>query len=620
MRRNGRERDFSQELSSEIDAWLRGDTSRRGALARLLGASALAAAPFLHSRGAAAAWRTAAPHYETLVRQAKADLASPDTPLGRAQAEAVHASTEGPKDGSAYRAVEAAKKFKGATLNMTYESGLQALEPRNFSGPLWQDLTGISSTVVELSHPDQYSKPIAEHIAQSGAYDILDIEPAWIPSLADGGVIAPIDDYVAKHMNQADLDDYHPLYKFLPTYKGKRWGFFDDGDVFALYYRRDVFEDPKLQAAYKAKFNQELRPPTSWPEYDRIAQFITDQLAPKIYGAAHFRKAGSPGNQFDFLQHFRANGGKFFDPTTMKAQLNTPIGIRTLQEMVAANKASMPGNNDLDAVGLWAAWLQGKVAMIYSWPPTGRMSENYAQRDKAINFVPASTIAGKVGYTLVPGNPEMASGYVKALAADFAECRGGVSVHAVDDVSGNLAGARDAAVHAAGSVPAVALHLAALPLAVAVGKGISRQSLELRERLGGGPGHAGGTGLRPHHRPHVHLRLGRRGPGSCTRAGKCGVGCGHREGRCGVAARGVRAIHEAAGLVCRPYDQDSRHGRHAELKDRGRSRVGRPRHICRWMPVCATCRLSRLRSHEAAGSPPGPTGTSTGCWWPRRFC
>ena len=418
MRRNGRERDFSQELSSEIDAWLRGDTSRRGALARLLGASALAAAPFLHSRGAAAAWRTAAPHYETLVRQAKADLASPDTPLGRAQAEAVHASTEGPKDGSAYRAVEAAKKFKGATLNMTYKSGLQALEPRNFSGPLWQDLTGISSTVVELSHPDQYSKPIAEHIAQSGAYDILDIEPAWIPSLADGGVIAPIDDYVAKHMNQADLDDYHPLYKFLPTYKGKRWGFFDDGDVFALYYRRDVFEDPKLQAAYKAKFNQELRPPTSWPEYDRIAQFITDQMAPKIYGAAHFRKAGSPGNQFDFLQHFRANGGKFFDPTTMKAQLNTPIGIRTLQEMVAANKASMPGNNDLDAVGLWAAWLQGKVAMIYSWPPTGRMSENYAQRDKAINFVPASTIAGKVGYTLVPGNPEMASGYVKALAAD----------------------------------------------------------------------------------------------------------------------------------------------------------------------------------------------------------
>ena len=53
---------------------------------------------------------------------------------------------------------------------MTYEAGLQALDPRNFSGPLWEQFTGIKSNVVELSHPDQYSKPVAEHIAASGAY------------------------------------------------------------------------------------------------------------------------------------------------------------------------------------------------------------------------------------------------------------------------------------------------------------------------------------------------------------------------------------------------------------------------------------------------------------------
>ncbi|HET9018138.1 MAG TPA: extracellular solute-binding protein, partial [Acetobacteraceae bacterium] len=407
---------YRKALSREIDAWLRGDLSRRGALGRLLG---LAAGGTLLAGPAFATSQLALRHANSLLHQAKVDLASPDTPLGRAQADAVHASTQAPQDGSAFRAVAAAKKFKGATISMTYEAGLQALEPRNFSGPLWQDLTGISSNVVELSHPDQYSKPIAEHIAQSGAYDVIDIEPDWIPSLADGGVIAPIDDYVGKYMNKADLDDYHPLYKNLPTYKGKRWGFFDDGDQWALYYRRDLFEDGKLKAAYRAKFNQDLQVPRTWDEYNQVAQFITDQLAPKVYGAAHFRKAGSPGNQFAFAQQFRANGGKFFDEKTMKAQLNTPAGVLTLKQMVAANKASIPGNNDLDAVAQWAAWLQGKVAMIFSWPPTGRMSENYAQRDKAINFVPSSAIAGKVGYTVVPGgNGEMASGYVKALTTD----------------------------------------------------------------------------------------------------------------------------------------------------------------------------------------------------------
>ena len=208
---------------------------------------------------------------------------------------------------------------------MTYEAGLQALDPRNFSGPLWEQLTGIKSNVVELSHPDQYSKPIAEHIAGSGAYDILDIEPAWTPSLADGGVIAPLDDYIAKYMNMADLEDYHPLYKALPTYKGKIWGFFDDGDMFALYYRKDIFEDPKLKEAYQAKFGKALEVPKTWEDYAQVAQFITDQMAPNVYGAGHFRKAGSPGNQFDFLQQFRANGGVFFDDS-MKAQLASDAG------------------------------------------------------------------------------------------------------------------------------------------------------------------------------------------------------------------------------------------------------------------------------------------------------
>lgn len=403
------QRDFQAGLSAEVDAFLRGEPTRRDFIRR-----------FGEMAGMIALGSSAVPLFaQNALAQAAVDLADIGTPLGKAQAAAMKASTEGPADGSAFRAVQAAKKYKGVTLSMTYEAGLQALDPRNFSGPVWEQLTGIKSNVAELSHPDQYSKPIAEHIANSGAYDILDIEPAWTPSMADGGVIQPLDDYIAKFMNKADLDDYHPLFKALPTYKGKIWGFFDDGDMFALYYRKDIFEDPKLKDAYQKKFAKPLAPPATWEDYSQIAQFITDQMAPNVYGAAHFRKAGAPGNQYDFLQQYRANGGAFFDGG-MKAQLDSPAGVKTFQNMLAANKASIPGNNELDAVSVWVAWLQGKVAMIYSWPPTGRMSANYSQSAKAINFVPQSQIAGKVGYALVPGNPEHATGYNKALAADSA--------------------------------------------------------------------------------------------------------------------------------------------------------------------------------------------------------
>lgn len=407
---NDREkRDFNAGLESEVDALLRGEPTRREFITRfgqMTGMLALSG-PMLSSM---TSWALA---------QQQMELADPGSPLGKAQAEALKASSDGPAEGSAYRAVAAAKQFSGTTLNMTYEAGLQALDPRNFSGPMWEQLTGIKSNVVELSNPDQYSKAVAEHIAGSGAYDVLDISPAWTPSLADGGVIAPLDDYIAKYMNMDDFEDYHPLYKSLPSYKGKIWGFFDDGDIFALYYRKDIFEDPKMMDAYQAKFGAALAPPKTWEEYAQIAQFITDQMAPNVYGAGHFRKAGSPGNQFDFLQQFRANGGQLFDEN-MKAQIATPAGVKTLQNMAAANAASIPGNNELDAVSLWAAFLTGKVAMIYSWPPSGRMAADYSQSATAINFIPHSQIAGKVGYAVVPGNPEHAVGYNKALAADSA--------------------------------------------------------------------------------------------------------------------------------------------------------------------------------------------------------
>ena len=252
MSRERKQREFQAGLAEEVDAWLRGDTSKRTFLKRLVG---LAAPPRWRGRASPCS----AAGLGASAARAAVELADPSTPLGQAQAAAVKASTEGPPENSAYRAVQAGKQYQRRHPQHDLRvrpAGARAAEL--FRARCGRQLTGINFNVVELPHPDQYSKPIAEHIAGSGAYDVLDIEPAWIPSLADGGVILPIDDYVAKYMDKADLDDYHPLYKSFPTYKGKRWGFFDDGDVFALYYRNDIFGDPKLQQAYQAKFGKTL--------------------------------------------------------------------------------------------------------------------------------------------------------------------------------------------------------------------------------------------------------------------------------------------------------------------------------------------------------------------------
>ena len=101
-------------LSRELDAWLRGDRSRRHVLAGLLGVAAAAGGTFLPAGAEAASRATGlGRHQDSALRLAAVELASPDTPLGKAQAAAVKASTEGPADGSAFRAVQAAKQVQG---------------------------------------------------------------------------------------------------------------------------------------------------------------------------------------------------------------------------------------------------------------------------------------------------------------------------------------------------------------------------------------------------------------------------------------------------------------------------------------------------------------------------
>lgn len=335
-------------------------------------------------------------------------------------AAAIEASTGGAavRDPIATTAVNAAKQYKGLSMGRINEAGPQALDDKNFSGPLWEKLTGIKTNLTEAPFAQIRTKIIAEDLAKSGALDSVELSPAWLPDFADQDVLIPIDSLIRKYKAQATLADLHPLYRGLARYKGKTWGFFDDGDVWALYYRKDIFGNGKLKSAYKAKFKRDLRVPRTWDEFNQVAQFITDQLAPKVYGTGMGRALGNPGNQFYFFQQFRANGGRFFNPTTMKAEINNAIAVKTMNQILLQNKASPPGVEKLDFISGWGLWLQGKTAMIMAWPPTGRISENILQREKAFATLPKSKIVGKTGYARVPGqNGEHAGAFIKGVMA-----------------------------------------------------------------------------------------------------------------------------------------------------------------------------------------------------------
>ncbi len=307
------------------------------------------------------------------------------------------------------------------------------------------------------------------------------------------------------------------LQTIAPTYRDnqmkvddKIFGFPDDGDVFVMYYRKDIFDDPKLKEEFKAKAGRDLTVPKTWAEFDEVGQFLTDKLQPKTYGAAFFRQP--PYTMFMFEERFRTEGGKFFDPETMKATINSDVGVKVLTDMRNENKFMPPGVEQFGFVENLAAFLSGQTAMTISWPPYGRWAAGYGSDQEALSWVPKSTIAGKVGYALPPGgHPQLAAGFALSVSS---ACKNKEAAYLFiqwlnsEEISMQRVHAAD---RPARSVPGLALHQHRVPERVAGGEGVSRDPGRRRQDRPARPVAAADRQVRGGAAPDGQQAVGRRG-------------------------------------------------------------------------------------------------------------
>jgi multiple sugar transport system substrate-binding protein len=321
---------------------------------------------------------------------------------------------------SAEAAVAAAQQYSGVTLNYLSESALMAEGPKQFSGPEWQELTGITINVVEKPFPELFPTMVQEHIAATGALDVMDVVPAWMADMVTQGIVEPLDPYIEQFMNPADLEDFHPVYRNLMNYGGGIYGLFDDGDTFLLYYNREIFDNPEYQQEFEEEFGRPLAPPATWDEYNEVQAFLTEKGNGEWWGGASQR---NPSQVYHWwMVEFRTRGGKFFDEETMDATLDTPPGIDTLNRMLESNKSMPPGVEQWDFPTVFSNWMEGKLAMVGgTWPPFGRFSERYGAETVQMEWLPPSQVAGKVSYAPLPGGySALASGFMLCVSSDSA--------------------------------------------------------------------------------------------------------------------------------------------------------------------------------------------------------
>ena len=319
---------------------------------------------------------------------------------------------------AADQAVEAAGQYAGETLTITWEAPLQALDPISHSGPIWEGLTGVKINVVEMPINELFTRTIAEHRAGTGVYDMLNVVPAWMPDMVEAGALEPLDTYVDKYGYREELQDIAPTFRDNQmTYGDQIYGLPDDGDVFLLYYRTDLFGDEANQAAFREAYGYDLAPPKTWDAFYDISKFFTDTGDGDLYGSALILSPGLV--HYLYEMRLRTAGGRFFDPETMDSQINSDVAVAVLEDMVRQLDNMPPGAAGWGPIEVLNAWLAGELAMQIWWPPLGRWSEGLGADTEALSWLPASTVAGDVGYALPPGgHPGLAGGFVLSVSSN----------------------------------------------------------------------------------------------------------------------------------------------------------------------------------------------------------
>jgi multiple sugar transport system substrate-binding protein len=298
-------------------------------------------------------------------------------------------------------AVEAAKKFAGTHLGYVVESGFDEGCCKALAAE-WNNQTGMNVEIIPQPTFGVREKVITEGMAKSGAVDLVNAFPIWYPDFIAGKYIVPVNQYVDKYqpdMSDFIFQDYFTASIWQP---GVQWSMPIDGDIFMLYYRKDIFGHPDERANFKAQYGYDLAPPDTWQQYTQIAKFLTRKPGEKLMGQPvtaqfggqiEFRAKG--GVFWWFFNRLGAYGGRYFNKTTdnIDPAINSPAAVSALKDMIECTPYGIPEAAAVAYAETIGGMEAGNGAMNIFWPMFGPHCQ----------YAPGSTVVDKIGYALMPG-------------------------------------------------------------------------------------------------------------------------------------------------------------------------------------------------------------------------
>jgi len=301
--------------------------------------------------------------------------------------------------------IAAPADFSGTSIRIGVQNADAIGNPAKVHARTWEKRTGGKAKVL----PSDFSRLFVDYMASLRAdepvYDVLLFPSAWAADFYPYLTEIP-----SELVDSEAFDDIHPIYRErLMTWDGKWIAATIDGDLFNGYYRKDLFEDPLNRSQFRARYGYELFPPDTWKQYRDIAEFFTGRRqrdGTKVFGTAEaFARNGQQiwtlfSRSSAYTNHPDHPGAQFFDPDTMRAEVNNPGWIRAVEEYRDILRFSPPGAHQFGIVEARKAFLKGRTAMALDWGDTAQISADPTQ----------SKISGKVGFFVLPGTEQVWNG------------------------------------------------------------------------------------------------------------------------------------------------------------------------------------------------------------------
>jgi ABC-type glycerol-3-phosphate transport system substrate-binding protein len=268
--------------------------------------------------------------------------------------------------------------------------------------------TGTKVSFVELPYDGLYNRLNSEFTSGSVSFDVAALDAVWLSAFKDG--VTPLDSLFTDSVKS----DLFPSLVKEANVGGKYIGMPVWTNSEILYYRKDLFDDPANQAAFKAKYGYDLKPPTTWQQYSDAAAFFTKD---GMYGTD---MKGAVETEYLAMLSQTGEQTMVTSPDGSNVTLGDANSLKALQFDDSLAKYAPPGAAQVDWAAAQNLFNQGKTAMSLFWGHEYRS----IPKDAAVNgkVGVAQMIAGPGGVAGVPGawylSVPKASGQQQA-ATDF---------------------------------------------------------------------------------------------------------------------------------------------------------------------------------------------------------